>query len=59
MADQKRWKYRLVYQGGDGAMAIYWTDSEADANKVKAQRGGWVEGPLGDRFWGKKEKANG
>lgn len=54
----KRWKYRLVYQGGDNAMAIYWTDSRADADRVQGQRGGWVEGPLGDTYWGKETRAN-
>lgn len=49
---EHRWKYRVVYQGDDGAMDLYWTDSAADARRVAAERRGQVEGPLGTRYWG-------
>lgn len=52
----KRWRYRVVYMGGDGAMAIYWTDSAKDAENVAEERNGLVEGPLGDAYWGKRGK---
>lgn len=46
------WRYRVVYQGGDGAMEIYWTDSPSDAARIARERRGQVDGPLGSNYWG-------
>lgn len=47
-----RWRYRVVYKGGDGAMAIYWTNSKRDAESKARALSGQVQGPLGDDYWG-------
>lgn len=55
MSDHVRqtWRYRVVYKGGDGAMALYFTNNKRDAErKARALKGTW-EGPLDAAYWGK------
>lgn len=48
------WRYRLVYQGADGAMALYFTDEANDAYREQSARGGHVES-LSPSYWERAE----